>query len=328
MILNILNKRKFSTSITQKIISNINTSITSSNVSNSSSIYLSKKTSQPILSDTFGRFHSYLRMSLTEKCNLRCTYCMPPEGIELTPTNNLLTTQERKLILSIFSLLGIKKVRFTGGEPTVNKDLLSLIQHVKSLNNINLIGMTSNGVVLAKKFNEIENIHSSFNFFNSTSDSSKSSSICSTKRNSFINQEDLLNRLVDAGLTSINISLDTMDPEKFASITRRDKKNIYRVLSSILAAKAYNLKQLDEISNLDNSTNNKNLLSVKVNCVLVRGMNDDEIINFINFSKEFDITIRFIEMMPFGGNDWDNKKFISYMEVIDQLKTNHVSFFI
>jgi cyclic pyranopterin phosphate synthase len=196
------------------------------------------------LHDTFGRFHNYLRISLTEKCNLRCVYCMPAEGVVLTPKAELLTLQERKRLISIFASLGVDKLRFTGGEPSISNQLLELIKHSRTTHHssVKSVGITSNGIVL----------------------------------------KDKLDDLLHAGLTSVNISLDTLLAEKFAAITRRDKSNIYRVLSSIYQAASLGLP-------------------VKINCVLIRGVNDMEIANFVALTKEFKVDVRFIELMPFDG---------------------------
>ena len=218
------------------------------------------------LTDTFGRFHNYLRISLTEKCNLRCTYCMPEEGVNLTPKAHLMSLSERKRLISIFASLGVQKLRFTGGEPTISNQLQELIQHAKSCDILS-IGITSNGIVL----------------------------------------KDKLDPLIQAGLSSVNISLDTLSDTKFATITRRDKKNIFRVLSSVYAAVSKGIP-------------------VKINCVLMRGFNDNEIADFVNLTKAVNVDVRFIELMPFDGNSWKQQDFMSYIEAIDRLKEEHVSF--
>ena len=145
------------------------------------------------LQDSFGRFHNYLRMSLTEKCNLRCVYCMPVEGVPLTPSEDQLSLDERKRTVRIFSQLGVTKIRFTGGEPTVSNQLKELIAYSHTLSTIQSIGITTNAIILHKQLDD----------------------------------------LIKSGLASINISLDSLLPEVFEQITRRDKKNLYRVLSSI-----------------------------------------------------------------------------------------------
>lgn len=220
------------------------------------------------LIDSFGRFHSYLRISLTEKCNLRCQYCMPEHGVQLTPKDHLLTLPERMKVISIFANLGVNKLRFTGGEPTVSNQLLPLIDYAKNNTNglIKSLGITSNGILLNEQ----------------------------------------LPRLAAAGLGSVNISLDTLQEKKFASITRREGKLINRVQASIFSSVGHNL-------------------STKINCVVMKGVNDEEIVDFVKFAIHYNLTVRFIELMPFDGNRWDLSQFISYYEIIDLLKQTHVS---
>lgn len=224
----------------------------------SSSSAVSLSSSSAPLSDTFGRFHNYLRISVTERCNLRCTYCMPEQGVNLTPAEDLLTIHETQRIVSIFAALGVDKIRLTGGEPTVNKKLPELIHYIRSIPSIKSIGITTNGIVTKSQ----------------------------------------LSKLVDAGLTHINISLDTLVPDKFEAISRRDKRWLARVLASAYAA-------------VDAG------LTVKINCVLIRGVNDDEVLDFVRLSQEASLNVRFIELMPFDDNNWDDNKFIPYYEVID-----------
>jgi cyclic pyranopterin phosphate synthase len=190
---------------------------------------------------------------------------MPEEGVQLTPKAHLMTLAERKRLISIFASLGVTKLRFTGGEPTISNQLEELIQHARSCN-IKSIGITSNGIVLKERLDD----------------------------------------LIKAGLTSVNISLDTLIDTKFASVTRRDKKNIYRVLSSVYTAVSKGLP-------------------VKINCVLMRGFNDNEIAQFVNLTKSVNVDFRFIELMPFDGNEWKPENFVSYIEVIDRLKNEYVS---
>ena len=213
------------------------------------------------LVDSHSRFHNYLRISLTERCNLRCQYCMPLAGVSLTPKEHLLTTEERKRLITIFSGLGVNKIRFTGGEPTLSKDLIELVAHARSIPSMKMIGMTTNGVTLSTH----------------------------------------LSGLISAGLSSVNISLDTLDEDKFATITRRDKRFFYKVLSSIHAAVGHQLK-------------------VKVNCVVTRGVNDNELHDFVEFSRKYNVDVRFIELMPFDENQWNSSKMLPYFEIIDVLK--------
>jgi len=135
------------------------------------------------LTDSYNRFHNYLRISITERCNLRCTYCMPSEGIELTPSQKLLSSEEILRLARLFVSQGVTKIRLTGGEPTVRKDCVELIEELGKLRPLGLkeIAMTSNGIALWRK----------------------------------------LDRMVSGGLTHLNLSLDTLDPFKYQIITRR-----------------------------------------------------------------------------------------------------------
>ncbi|CAD5222608.1 unnamed protein product [Bursaphelenchus okinawaensis] len=207
------------------------------------------------LVDKFGRYHSYLRISLTEKCNLRCTYCMPEEGVDLTPSNKLLTKHEIIKLVRLFAQNGVDKVRLTGGEPTIRADLEEIIREIRDTKMINEIGITSNGIVLKRK----------------------------------------LKKLVDAGLNRLNLSLDTLDENKYMIITRRNGFN--KVMGCI-----------DEALPL--------FERVKLNCVVTRGVNDMEVLDFVELTRHKSLDIRFIEYMPFGGNKFDSKKMVSFKEMM------------
>ncbi|CAN1228741.1 GTP 3',8-cyclase, mitochondrial [Linum grandiflorum] len=211
-----------------------------------------------MLVDSFGRMHTYLRISLTERCNLRCQYCMPSEGVELTPSPQLLTLDEIVRLAGLFVSSGVNKIRLTGGEPTVRKDIEEICSQLSSLKGLDTLAITTNGLTLAKK----------------------------------------LPNLKANGLTSVNISLDTLVPAKFEFLTRR--KGHQRVVDSIHAAVecGYN--------------------PVKVNCVVMRGLNDDEICDFVELTRDKPINVRFIEFMPFDGNVWNVKKLVSYSEMMKQ----------
>ncbi|CAM9112319.1 unnamed protein product, partial [Ectocarpus fasciculatus] len=213
------------------------------------------------LRDTFGRFHDYLRISLVEKCNLRCVYCMPAGGVTLSPKEQLLSYDERLRTLRLFSSLGVKKVKFTGGEPLVSRDLADLISFSRDHTSISNIGITTNALLLSSQ----------------------------------------LERLAGAGLSNINVSLDTLDADKFSRISRRDSKVAARVLSGLYAALAKGI-------------------TVKINCVLMRGVNDDEMKDFIRMTRDVDMDVRFIELMPFDGNEWTADKMMTYYEAIDDLE--------
>ncbi|CAM4537769.1 unnamed protein product [Lepidochelys olivacea] len=212
------------------------------------------------LTDRFGRQHNYLRISLTEKCNLRCQYCMPEEGVQLTPKSELLTTQEIITIARLFVKEGVDKIRLTGGEPLIRPDVVDIVAQLYKLEGLQTIAVTTNGINLAR----------------------------------------LLPRLKEAGLDAINISLDTLVPAKFEFIVRR--KGFHKVMEGINKAieLGYN--------------------PVKVNCVVMRGLNEDELLDFVVLTKNQPLDVRFIEYMPFDGNKWNFKKMVSYKEMLDTVR--------
>ncbi|RUS32388.1 hypothetical protein BC938DRAFT_475539 [Jimgerdemannia flammicorona] len=214
------------------------------------------------LVDKFNRQHTYLRISLTEKCNLRCTYCMPAEGVPLTPSASILTTPEIVRLSELFVRAGVTKIRLTGGEPTVRPDIVELVGELGRLRGEGLqaISMTTNGIALRRK----------------------------------------LPRLIEGGLNGLNISLDTLDPFKFEIITRR--KGHDRVLELIDEAIALGLAP------------------VKVNCVVIRGVNDAEVVDFVEFTRGRSVDVRFIEYMPFDGNKWNSDKLVPYKELISRIE--------
>ncbi|CAG8447792.1 164_t:CDS:10 [Funneliformis caledonium] len=217
------------------------------------------------LTDRFDRQHTYLRISITERCNLRCNYCMPAEGVDLTPVHNLLSTEEIIRISQLFVSQGVNKIRLTGGEPTVRKDIVELIGELGKLKpqGLQTIAMTSNGIALKRK----------------------------------------LPKLVENGLNSLNVSMDTLDPYKFELISRR--KGLDRVLETIDQGIALGIRPM------------------KVNCVVIRGVNDQEVLDFVELTRNKPIDMRFIEYMPFDGNKWNKKKLIPYREMLDNIKIKY-----
>ncbi len=212
-----------------------------------------------ILTDTFGREHAYLRISLTERCNLRCTYCMPAEGIALSPKSHLMTYEEIYTIAKLFVDHGVTKIRLTGGEPLVRKDAPIILEKLASLP-VEL-AITTNAV-------SVDRYVEPFKKF---------------------------------GIENINVSLDSLNPEKFKQITRRD----------------YFERTFNNIMLLINEG-----FRIKINAVLMKGFNDDEIVDFIHFTKNHPISMRFIEFMPFDGNKWNLEKTVSYQEVIDRVNSH------
>jgi molybdenum cofactor biosynthesis protein A len=212
----------------------------------------------PTITDKYGRIHNYLRISLTEKCNLRCFYCMPEKGIPLRDRSHFMTREEVLGMAGIFTELGVNKIRLTGGEPLVCKDAEYIIRGLSELP-VEL-AITSNGILIDK----------------------------------------FLPVMKEAKLQSVNISLDSLQREKQARISRRD----------------YFDKITSNIDLLDQEG-----FKVKVNVVLIKGVNDDEIIDFIRYTMNRNISIRFIEYMPFNGNSWDWSNGMGLKEVVETVKT-------
>ncbi|KAB8070809.1 hypothetical protein BDV29DRAFT_180250 [Aspergillus leporis] len=230
------------------------------------------KTAKPFsefLTDTFNRQHDYLRISVTERCNLRCVYCMPEEGVELSPPARLLTSPEIVYLSSLFVSQGVTKIRLTGGEPTVRKDIVPLMKSIGDLrrNGLRELCLTTNGISLHRK----------------------------------------LEPMVEAGLTGINLSLDTLDPFQFQIMTRR--KGFDAVMKSI--------DKILEMNRLGAG------IKLKVNCVVMRGVNDREIVPFVEMGRENPIEVRFIEYMPFDGNKWNQKKMLSYQEMLTVIQEKY-----
>lgn len=219
----------------------------------------------PILIDTHKRRHNYLRISLTEKCNLRCQYCMPAEGVPLTPRDNILTTREIIDLADIFVSNGVDKIRLTGGEPLVRPDIDDVVAALGQ--KVSTLAMTTNGMALSSR---------------------------------------RVSRLQSFGLNAVNISLDTLQPKKFEFIARRPGWSkamaaIHRCLDAGFSP-------------------------VKINCVVMQGLNDDEIVDFVGLTEELDIDVRFIEYMPFDGNKWNLNKFLSYTDTVSLIHTRWPSF--
>ncbi|KAI8483970.1 Molybdenum cofactor synthesis protein 1 [Branchiostoma belcheri] len=214
------------------------------------------------LTDTFGRNHDYLRISLTERCNLRCQYCMPEAGVDLTPKQKLLSTEEVVTLARLFVSQGVNKIRLTGGEPLVRPDVVDIVSELNKLRSLGLetIAMTTNALTLKRK----------------------------------------LPQLHKAGLNLLNISLDTLVPAKFEFITRR--KGWEKVMEGLEKA-------------LELGYN-----PVKLNCVVMRGVNEEEICDFVAMTEKKALDVRFIEYMPFDGNKWNHNKMVTYQEMLDTIR--------
>lgn len=213
-----------------------------------------------LMKDNYGRRINYLRVSVTDLCNLRCKYCMPEEGVIQKPHNEILSLEEIYEIIKCSTELGIDKIRITGGEPLVRKGIISLIKKISDLDEIKDLAMTTNGSLLEKYVYDLKK----------------------------------------AGLKRVNISLDTLNAEKYKEITRGGNLDV--VLKGIEAA------------------NNANLTPIKINTVLIGGFNDDEIEKFAKLTIDYNIHIRFIELMPIGhASKWTKEKFISNDIVLKKL---------
>jgi GTP 3',8-cyclase len=211
------------------------------------------------LVDGFGRVHRDLRISVTDRCNFRCTYCMPEEGMRWLPRAEILTFEEITRIARVLvERFGIDSIRLTGGEPTVRAHLPVLVAKLADLG-VDL-ALTTNGATLASQ----------------------------------------AQALADAGLGRINISLDSLRPDRFRELTRRDE--LHRVLEGIEAAQQAGLHP------------------VKVNVVLVGGVNDDEVLDFARFGRDHDVTVRFIEFMPLDADaGWQQAKVVSQAEILARI---------
>ncbi|KAF2516968.1 GTP 3',8-cyclase MoaA [Flavobacterium foetidum] len=214
--------------------------------------------SNTILTDGFGRRHNYLRISLLEKCNLRCTYCMPADGIALSPKASLMTAEEIFAIAQTFAQNGVDKIRLTGGEPLLRKDFPEIVSKLSALD-ISL-SLTTNGILIDRHVETLKQFK----------------------------------------VKKINLSLDTLVSSKFASITLRNQFE----------------KVIDNLHLLLN-----NDLQVKVNVVLIKGFNENEIVDFVKLTQFLPISVRFIEFMPFAGNEWDRSKMVSQKEILSLVET-------
>ncbi|QRY64327.1 GTP 3',8-cyclase MoaA [Gordonia sp. PDNC005] len=217
----------------------------------------------PPLVDRYGRVHRDLRISLTDKCNLRCTYCMPADGVPWIAKQNLLTTDEIERVAVVFADLGVDEVRLTGGEPLLRPDAVDVVRRLAAIQTRDgtlRVSMTTNGIRLAAVMPE----------------------------------------LVDAGLERVNISLDTLRPERFQELTRRDRFG--EVIAGIRAARDSGLRPL------------------KVNTVAMREVNDDELVDLLRFAIDHDAELRFIEQMPLdAGHTWSRAEMVSGAEILDRL---------
>lgn len=208
--------------------------------------------------DRFGRVHDYLRISLTDVCNLRCSYCMPDDDYHFMPSSKLMTADEIFQLASLFVQLGVKKIRLTGGEPLVRKDADEILQKLATLP-VHL-AITTNGTRL--------NYH--------------------------------ISALRTANIDSVNISLDSLNRERFHLLTKRDQFDLVR--SNINLLLQHNIHP-------------------KINMVVMKGVNDQEIIDFVEWTMQQPVEVRFIEFMPFSGNHWQMDKVFTWKEILQRIET-------
>lgn len=210
--------------------------------------------------DNHGRPINYLRLAVTDRCNLRCFYCMPEEGIHYLPRKELLSFEEIERLVSLLARMGITKIRLTGGEPFVRTDLMELIERIVTIEGINDVHITTNGILTAPHIPQLKKL----------------------------------------GIASVNLSLDTLDANRFKLITRRDEfKNTWSTLQQLIESK----------------------IQVKINTVVMEGKNIDDIIPLIELTKENNISVRFIEEMPFNGEGAHYKSLVwTYKKILDHIK--------
>ncbi len=194
----------------------------------------------PLLLDNHGRRINYLRLAVTDRCNLRCFYCMPEKGIDYLPKEHLLTYEEMVRLVSLLATMGIEKLRITGGEPFVRRDIMELFRALSRIQGIKQIHLTTNGTIAARWLPELKEL----------------------------------------GISSVNLSLDTLDPHRFFQITRRD--DFEQVMSSF-----HKLISLG--------------IPTKINAVLMQGKNEEDLEGLVNLTRSYPIAVRFIEEMPFNG---------------------------
>ncbi len=213
-----------------------------------------------VLIDKYGRQLNYLRLSVTDRCNLRCYYCMPEEGMHFVPRKDLLSFEEMYLLTSIFCNLGVSKVRITGGEPFVRNGIMPFLENISTLKGLEEITITTNATLTGK----------------------------------------YIQRLKAVGIRKINISLDSLDSQRFYEITRRDSFNtVYNTVFALL----------------------KEGFEIKLNCVLSAAKNTEDIIPFIELTKTHPLSVRFLEEMPFNGSadfediNWNYKDIYNHISL-------------
>ena len=217
-----------------------------------------------MLVDSYNRPIKDLRISVTDRCNFRCTYCMPLDEYEWINKREILTFEEITRLATLFVQLGVEKIRLTGGEPLVRQNLDRLVEKLSVVNGVKDLCLTTNGALLAEKVQSLK----------------------------------------QAGLRRINVSLDSLDPDKFRRMTKRG--DLDKVLEGIFAAKHHGLEP------------------IKLNAVIERGVNDDDILDLVEFSREHGFGMRFIEYMDVGNsNNWTSEKLVPKKQIIEKIHSRY-----
>jgi cyclic pyranopterin phosphate synthase len=211
----------------------------------------SPQASSGTLTDTFGRQHTYLRVSIVERCQLRCRYCMPEDGVDLTSKQRILSDDEVVRLTRLFARHGVTKIRLTGGEPLLRSGAAELAARLGRIDGVDTLALTTNGFLLPKK----------------------------------------IESLAAAGLQQVNISLDTLRPDRFQKLTRREGHHLV-------------LEAIDKSLEAG--------LETKVNCVVMEGENEDELGDLARLAADRPLAVRFIELMPFQGNGFSKERFMSW----------------
>jgi cyclic pyranopterin phosphate synthase len=214
------------------------------------------------LVDNFGRQMEYVRLAVTDRCNLRCQYCMPAQGIDIVPRQELLTFKEMYRLIRVLTELGVHKVRLTGGEPFVRKDFVGFLEMLSHNDLLKAINITTNGALISQHIDRIEKLEK---------------------------------------VKDINLSIDSLSREKFAKITRRDAfSEVYKTLELL----------------------EKSSLNLKLNIVVQSGVNTDEIVDFVRFTKNKNVAVRFIEEMPFNGKGQrEMQENWTFKKILNEIKT-------
>jgi molybdenum cofactor biosynthesis protein A len=216
-----------------------------------------------VLRDNHGRTINYLRLSVTDRCNLRCFYCMPEEGINWLQRSELMSYEEMLKVCRLLVGIGIEKIRITGGEPFVRKDMMQFLTALSKINGLNELTITTNGVLTAPLVPELKKL----------------------------------------GIKSVNLSLDTLDRDRFFSITRRDE--LPAVLDTLEQLLVHGMK-------------------VKINAVVMDGRNEQDIIPLTELTKDAPLSVRFIEEMPFNGGDAHYEKLTwDYVKILNTIKNKY-----